>query len=472
MTDLRKHQIIALLSFIILVGVLFYLTYNTFVLKDKQYQTAEKEMLKKHYESLIKYDNIYPGGYPILWRNIEKNLPDLESHYLKAGSVRNSYSDSLLIQTFHELIVQNPMDSIFNKLKSAHHLTERFEYLITVNSIKLRFANGVIQSLFDEHERYNFLDKGLQTNSGFIVGGHLASPLLQNRIYNVTMGTSLDYSYDITFSFYADKSNRKFEILKAAMPTFLVTLFALSSVMIIYYITFKNWLKQKKLTEMKSDFINSITHEFHTPIATIMVANKSLQNEKVLSNKDSVKNLTEVIYRQSKRLEALFGQVLNITGIDKSSIEKEEVILDKLIQEIVKDYQLKVADENIQIRAENQQPDSRISLNKFWFTTMLFNIFDNAIKYNDKAEKIIFINIKPQKDGIILLITDNGIGMEDRTLKNIYDKFHRANQKTMSTVNGLGLGLYYTKQCCDAHDWKIQVNSKIGVGTEFLIYIS
>ncbi len=443
------------------------------MLKDHQYQSIEKNLLHEDFKALAEHENIYPGGFKIVSNHLEKNMHTLERHYQQHKAIRNPYADSILKNMFHELTINSPMDTLFEAMKKKYQLSKNLDYLLTVNNIKLRFGPGVVTTLYDHHENYSFLKNDAQTKSGYILDGHLQTPLTQNIAYSVTTGSSLQYSYDMTFTVYVDHNNRDMEVLKSAVPTLMLTLFALTTVMAIYYITFKNWLQQKKLAEMKSDFINSITHEFHTPISTIIVANKSLQNEKVLLNKYRVKELTEVIYRQSKRLEKLFGQVLDITKIENANIEKEETDIYVLIDQILKAYRLKIADKHVQL-VMNQIPSDRhmVLLNEFWFTTMLFNIFDNAIKYNDHQEKHIHIHFVINDGKLQLMIADNGIGMEDQTVKNIFDKFYRANKEEMQHVNGLGLGLYYAQQCVYAHNWKMLVNSKVGIGSEFIIFIS
>ncbi|MGN7204525.1 sensor histidine kinase [Pedobacter sp. SAFR-022] len=472
MTDLKKHQIVALLSFITLVAVLFYLTYNTYVLEDQQYRSYEKTFLSEEFKELTSHENIYPGGYKIVSTHLEKNMRDLERQYQKHHSLRNPFTDSVLKSLFFQLQTHSPMDSIFKAVKKKYQLHDNLEYLLIINGIKLRFGPGVVTTLYDPKAEYPFLDDQRQLDLGYMLDGALASPLPQNRCFSISLGSSLQYSYDLSFAIYVDSNNRQLEILKAASPILLLTLFALSAVIFIYYVTFKNWIQQKKLTEMKSDFINSITHEFHTPIATIMVANKSLENERVLANKTSVKELTEVISRQSKRLEMLFGQVLDITKIDSMTIEKEKTDVVVLLKEVLQSYKLKVSQEQANIKLLDITEEAQVvCLNEFWFTTMLFNIFDNAIKYNDKAEKTIYIQLTKNHGGLQLMIADNGIGMEKSAVNNIFDKFYRANKKEMMHVSGLGLGLYYAQQCIRIHNWKMLVNSQVGTGSEFIIFI-
>lgn len=470
MNDLRKHQLIAFSSFVILAGVLFYLTYNTFVLKDRQYQLREKELLKEFYRLYNGNDNIYRGGYPIVSKYIEANIHSLERVYQQNGILRSRYADSLLVGLFAELRTRNPMDSLFDSIKRKHGFEKELNYLLVVNSIKIRFDKGLIVPIYEDKIRYDFLDKRLQTKAGYVVGGSLKSPIPQNVITTLYLSSSIPYSYDITFSFHADTEDRYLNIFKSALPVLLLALLALIATIYIYYITFRNWIKQKKLAEMKSDFINSITHEFNTPISTILVANRNLQNEKIAANKGSIAELTEIIERQSGRLQNLFNQVLDITQVDKN-LEKEYADISILLKESIKDYQFKISDQDVSICSSGLDSKDQIYLNKFWVTTMLFNIFDNAVKYNESEHKCIQVSFWAEPNEFFLRISDNGIGMEEHTVKNIFDKFYRGNKKWSGQVRGLGLGLYYTQHCIQVHGWKLNVHSVPGKGSEFTLII-
>lgn len=469
---MRYIRLIASLSFILLITVLFYLTYNTFVLNDRQYQITEKNLLSGLYTGKIKNDNIYPGGSKILSRYLYQQKEQLEAHYDKSSSADNEYAHLVLKRLFSELRAANPMDSIFSGIKKKYQLKPELEYLLTVNSIKISRDDHPV-FLFDQNKHYSFLPDKYQSSRGYILGGNLKSPLAQNLISGLTV-TSTDgvRSFEVGFSFHADKNDRNWQIFKATVPAFVLALLASLSVLLIYYITYRNWIRVKRLAEMKTDFVDSITHEFHTPIATIMVANKSLQNDRVLADADKVKSLSNVIFRQSRRLELLFGQVLDIARLDHVTLEKSHEMLNELVEEIVDDYRLKAEVEDVRIYLSTIPGDVKVSLNRFWFTTMLFNIFDNAVKYNDKPEKLINVEMVQHKGEVLLRISDNGVGMDREMVTYIFEKFYRVQRKELDHIPGLGLGLYYAQQCVRAHGWKMEVKSEVNTGTEFSIFIS
>ena len=243
-------------------------------------------------------------------------------------------------------------------------------------------------------------------------------------------------------------------------------------VVLIYYFTFRNWIQQKKLAELKSDFVNSITHELHTPLSAIIVANKSLQNERIIEDKNKILPLTAVIDRQSQRLKTLFGQVLDLTVMNASSLQKETLIMEDLLEELLLDYRLQLTSNQVSISYTNDSKSSLVLLDKFWTTTMINNILDNGIKYNNSKLKEIKIHTKQAYEKLMLIISDNGIGISDKARRFIFDKFYRNTDGLQNNAtNGLGLGLFYTKQCIDAHNWELEILSNETSGTFFIIRI-
>ena len=469
--SLRIHKSISLLGFIMLISVLFYLTYNTFKLKDEQYQTTEKALIHKQYTQSIRNDKIFPGGVATIDYYLMSNIHALEAIYLHDRKAFEQSKNRILDSMFHALRLANTMDSLFNYIKVQHNLDDDLQYLLTINKIQLVFENMNVVSIYEADQPYVFIPDSLQTPYGVYIGGALKRPLPQNQIASFTVSTPIDYNYWMTFSLHADHSNRTWHILKLMMPTFLLALFAIGCVVSIYYITYRNWLRQKKLADMKSDFVNSITHEFNTPLSTIIVANKNMQNDKILADPNNIKPLTKIIERQSLRLQKLFDQVIDITTMDNASLQKEPCEINQLLHEITTDYTLKISGQNIDIKLSLKNQPLVIELNKFFFTTMLFNLFDNAIKYNHNAHKLITVDTEITGMAINLRIADNGVGMPIEETEHIFEKLYRIQKVGTQHISGLGLGLYYTYQCIKSHNWTLSVASEESIGSQFTIHI-
>lgn len=447
----------------------FFLVYNTYKLKDEHFYLAEKRQLNDQYGLSIRNDKVFPGGARIIDHYIYSSMNTLEMAYREHSEqlpqLRRAVSDSI----FAALRAANNMDSVLSQMVQATHIKKKLRYLLTVEAINITFRNNQYMPLFDNKEPNPFLDS-LKYPAGVVIGGTLTNTGNQNLVTNLTVSSPADHSYQMVFSLYIDTPNREILILEQMLPTFILSLLTIGCIVGIYYITFRNWLKQKKLAEMKSDFVNSITHEFNTPLAAIIIANKNLQNEKINADKNNIQSLTRVIERQSQRLKHLFGQVLGLTVMNKDSLQKKNYVLHELLDEIMLDYRLKLPDNNVEILLLKAPGDPVVNLDRFWFTTMLFNIFDNAIKYNNHETKQIVVTTSMQDNNIRLHIQDNGVGMSAQTVRNIFEKFYR-NKNVQENTPGLGLGLFYTRQCVDAHDWKVEVESQEGAGSAFIILI-
>lgn len=469
--SITAHKTIAILSFLILSSVQFFLLYNTYELKNEHYYLSELNIIKTEYFKSIRNDKVMPGGAQILDRYISLNMIRLEDKYLHDPRGFSILSQKVCDSAFRELKQVNNMDSLLNTIIRKYNLYRDLEYAILINSIEVSFQRDKFVPLYTEKEHYDLIDPTLQTKDGIHLGGTLQGIYASNLAGNVTVNSSVDYSYGTTWALHVDIRNRKMTILKLMMPTFLLSLLSVLSVVLLFFITFRNWIKQKKLSEMKSDFINSITHEFHTPLAAIIVANKTMQNEKIIASKESLKPLTEVVQRQADRLKILISQVLEITTMNKISLQKEDYSVHHLLEEILLDYRLKLAGANVNLMLHKGAIRDMALLDHFWFTTILLNIFDNAIKYNNKNFKEITVTTVNDKKGINITISDNGIGMAEEIQKHIFDKFYRSMSNSNGQVKGLGLGLFYVKQAIDAHNWKIDIESVEGEGSTFIISI-
>jgi two-component system phosphate regulon sensor histidine kinase PhoR len=281
----------------------------------------------------------------------------------------------------------------------------------------------------------------------------------------------MDHTYRISFSLYIDTYDRKQTILRLMMPTFLLSLLSVGSVVLLYFVTFRNWIKQKKLSEMKSDFINSITHEFHTPLSAIIVANRTMQNEKIITNRESLLPLTEVVQRQAERLKTLIGQTLEITTMNKLSLQLEKRSVHQLLDKLLLDYQLNATESNVNLTLHKNATRDVVLLDPFWFTTIILNIFDNAVKYNARENKKIVVTTFSDRKALHIAIEDNGIGMTREMRKHIFEKFYRGMSEPHSRVKGLGLGLFYVNKAIASHRWKIDIRSAEGDGSVFTISI-
>jgi two-component system, OmpR family, phosphate regulon sensor histidine kinase PhoR len=466
------YKIVAGIAFVVLASVQFFLLFNMYRMEDEHYYAIEKQQLHNVYEPVIRNDKLYPGAVQIIDKHVYKYIDTLgalySQHQLGAfDSLRQIMCDSM----FTELRIKSCGDSLVQAMKKHLGITDSLQYCLLIGNIDFAFEARNYIPIYTRGEKYPLINKAIQDTNGIRISGILKDINSKNTVSSLVVSSPLGRSYKMDFALHIDTPDRLWGVVKKMMPVFLLSLFSILSVLVIFYITFRNWLKQKKLADMQTDFINNITHEFHTPLSAIMVANKSLQNEKITEKKGNVVSLTGVIGRQSDRLKKLIGQVIDVSVGRMVKLNKTTLSLNDLLEDVLLDYRLNISDSSVQLNFEKHTTFDTVAVDVFYFTTMLQNIIDNGIKYNSNSPKMITVSITNTDELVLLSIKDNGIGMTEATTRRIFDKFYRAPNWKKETIQGLGLGLHYARQCVEAHNWKLDVKSKPEEGSEFIIFI-
>jgi len=274
--------------------------------------------------------------------------------------------------------------------------------------------------------------------------------------------------YELVVSF-PEKDQYVFSsILSVGGLTLLLTLFiVLVSASALYQI-----IQQKKISEIKTDFINNMSHEFKTPIATINLALDAISNPKVAKAPEKMTSYVKMIREENSRMLAQVENVLRISQLERSteSIQKTTVDLHKIIKEALNHIQLILKSKSGEVKLDLKASNTTITGNKSHLTNIIVNLLDNAVKYCDQ---IPFLELKTfnEDDDFVFVLKDNGIGMTTTVQKKIFDKFYRAASGDIHNVKGHGLGLAYVKKIIDLHKGKINLESKEGEGTTFIIRI-
>ncbi len=231
-------------------------------------------------------------------------------------------------------------------------------------------------------------------------------------------------------------------------------------------------LKQKRLADVKNDFINNMTHELKTPIATISLASEVLSKKGIEADPTRISQYAGIIKHENTRLENMVERVLRLATLEKEKIELKptEVNLNDLIEDCVKSFETQINNEGGEIIIDMMAKNPFIIGDKVHLLNIFSNLIDNAKKY---CEQKPVINIVTQNNshGVLISITDNGIGIAPENLKMIFEKFYRVPTGNIHNVKGFGLGLFYVKYIVDEHGGKITVKSKIGEGTSFEVFL-
>jgi two-component system phosphate regulon sensor histidine kinase PhoR len=238
-----------------------------------------------------------------------------------------------------------------------------------------------------------------------------------------------------------------------------------------FYITFGTLLRQKKLSEIKNDFINNMTHELKTPLATISLAVDALKNEKVLVDEAKRNYFTGMIRDENKRMNKNVETILQAAQMEKQDLELKKTAhhIHALIQKVVDQFQLQIAEKKGNVNCHLQATHDMMLVDEIHFANLLSNLIDNAIKYSKEEGLAIDISTKNTGKHIRIMIEDNGIGMNKETLKRIFEKFYRAHTGNLHNVKGFGIGLSYVKAITEAHGGKIIAESLPGKGSTFTL---
>lgn len=259
-------------------------------------------------------------------------------------------------------------------------------------------------------------------------------------------------------------------ILSSILGMILLSVIFTSVIIIAYSSALFQLVKQRKISEIKTDFINNMTHEFKTPIATINLALDAIKNPKIIDDKEKVVRYLNMIKEENKRMHAQVENVLRISKLEKNelNISKDRVNLTDIIEDAITHVKLIVEDRQGYIKTYLNATDTTVLASQMHFTNVVVNILDNAIKYSPEAPRIE-VYTENVGTNILLKIKDHGSGMSKAVAKRVFEKFYRESMGDIHNVKGHGLGLAYVKRIVDDHQGHVSVESEKGNGSTFTI---
>ncbi len=286
------------------------------------------------------------------------------------------------------------------------------------------------------------------------------------------------HTYPIPCHFKSDSKllgiffpNQKNYILNRMIFLLIISSLFLIVVIVSFILTVLILLRQKKISEIKSDFVNNMTHEFKTPIATISLASEMLTQPSVLESKDKLMQYANIIFDENLRLKSQVEQVLQISVLDKKDFRllKKDIDVHEIIENVVENFQLVVQQSDGNINMNLKAEPHHIFADPIHFYNIISNLIDNAIKY---SPDILDINISTlsENQGILIIVEDKGIGIGNEHLKQVFKKLYRIPTGNLHNVKGFGLGLYYVKTMTEAHGGKIKLKSELKKGSTFEIF--
>ncbi len=240
-----------------------------------------------------------------------------------------------------------------------------------------------------------------------------------------------------------------------------------------FYVTLGTLLNQRKLSELKTNFINNMTHEFKTPLATVSLAVDALSNPKVSEKPEMVDYYKNIIKEENKRMNEHVENILQAAKIDKNSLrlKLEEVDINKILDEVIDKFKLQIESIGGDVELSTSADRHILKGDDFHLTNVFSNLIDNAIKYR-KTDVPLEIHISitnPNPKNIQVKIKDNGLGMTKEVVSQVFDRFYRADTGNLHNVKGFGLGLAYSKEIIELHAGKIKADSSPKQGSTFIV---
>ncbi|MAN29129.1 HAMP domain-containing sensor histidine kinase [Mesonia sp.] len=511
----KLFLILILLMSLSLIGIIFVQGYwikNSVETNEEQFSFNAKQVLINVSEQLerqeldkyyVQYATLADSTMPTTARlselfQIKQSELTNETFYFSNSLLQEDYKlssnflteekDSIdfkkLISSKVTRIVRNDQFDSTKKL-SAEERFERIsrleenEKLLLLEAIKEKAAELPIYKRVDSSIIKDLIEAQLMArdiNSDYeyaIYSGGLATKIKSEKFKKDSPGTygiPIFESKKTNYELYINFIDKKKEVLSSIALMALLSIIFTLIIIIAYSSALSQLIKQRQISQIKTDFINNMTHEFKTPIATINLALDSVKNPKISGDPDKVKRYMGMIRDENRRMHAQVENVLRMSKLEKNelNIKKERLDLHELVEEAINHIELIVDDRHGYVQTHFGALQSSVLASESHFTSVIVNILDNAVKYSPGKPKID-IYTENVKNYIILKIRDQGKGMSKSVQKKVFEKFYREHTGDIHDVKGHGLGLAYVKQIVMDHHGQVMVERDKGKGSTFII---
>lgn len=424
---------------------------------DLRYKTLSQEAVSKYskFNSNTGFDTasylINNYSEEVMSKEIStiQNLKDLES---KKKQIYNDVSKILTLE------------QDLSEILSAHFESQGFE-----KDFNIKIVINYLQLIdFDTKIDVYISPELLKAKEAKMKSIKVPLPVMKSRILVNSFNIERDY-FRLYFDYYIDFKDKQRTVLRETAASLGMSGFSIIMVVVLFMFTYRNLMEEKRLSNLKTDFINNMTHELKTPLSTITVAGKTLEMEMIRKDDAKILETARLIGKQSIHLNQLINLILEISMWERTQfqLDKKKIEVDELLHDIVDSFKSGC----INCAKINQKYDldgAKTDLDVVYFTTMINNLLSNAVKYSDKDPEI---NIEGSRDKehIYIKVSDNGIGINKTDQKHIFDKFYRVSTGNIHKIKGLGLGLYYVKRIAESHGGDVSVESKPGKGSIFTV---
>ncbi len=458
----RSHvyKWIAVCCFLLFLVLQYLMIARSYDIKRSQLFQKEKREIRAVYNRHILNDKIYPGGQKLIDTALIPHMNRLKYRYEENTIAFYALRDSLSEQLCAKLRSESTMDSLFQVIQSEVGLGEGFGYSLVLKEVSITFDARTFIPIIDFAE-----------DQFLLIGGDPQFIEAENLVSSIAVAANSKMSNRVAFALFVGNTHTVLSVLKAIFPLLLLSGCCITGIIGLYWGTYRNWMKQKRMAEMASDFINNVTHEFNTPLTTIRIALSNIAAKVSKEEKLKISATLDTMGRQIKRLDRLVNKAIDLSIFNQEQIIFEECSLVELLGQLKQDLAVLIHENtNIHITTATVGQDVKVLVNPFLFVTMINNLVDNGLKYNNARYKEIDIHLGyAANNGLVLAVQDNGIGISDSQLPHIFTKGYRGKRYARST--GLGLGLFFVMEVVRIHRWHIEVKSDEQRGTTFFIFM-
>lgn len=441
--------VFSVVALIVLSTVQCYLVKTTYDYKVAQFHTEIKNKIGQISNNYSDIDSVIVAKKEALYKQLSEN-------YILGKKSKMDIKNGVLQNEFRDALTQKIKRKFERELPNL-----KIDFAIVLNKFILYKNAKKADTIFSEKP---FIQNKLY--------GNLASlnhAFLVRNYVGTTNGTfeNQDYKLLTEDSMYVSVVDWEMIVLSRMTFILILSLLSILTLITLFVIAIKALIRQKRVSDVKTDFINNITHELKTPLATLSISTKILEQKNIRENNENFNAIINTISRQNNRLQSLIDQVMaNSLAENEIELQKEKIETEDFLLSIVNDFKITFPTINLKIDFQTQK--TILILDKFHLTTAFLNVLENAVKYGSKT---ITIKTRIVENQFSVSIEDDGIGIEKNKQSLLFDKFYRVQQGNLHNTKGLGLGLYYVNQIIKAHQGSVNVVSDLGKGTQFTILL-
>jgi signal transduction histidine kinase len=446
-------------SILILISVQVFIITGIWKQKNEMF-TLRYTMLSKEALSFINRRMETDGFDTVrLILNKYSEQANKELHALKDQKAIDEKKKDILNYFTVAVNQEQDLSGLLSSYFERRGFDKKFDFSIVINDLEMIDNDTIVVYRSPDFANRRPPDRSGKTSTPDIS----KSKILVNWFYLE------DNNSRLVFNYYIDFSDKQKVIMSELLSTLGMSTLSIILVGIMFMVTFRNLTEEQRLSNLKTDFINNMTHELKTPLSTITVAGKTLEMPFIRADDAKILETAKLIGKQSVHLNQLINMILEISMWERTQfqLDKKTVKIEELMNDVVDSFK-SGGGNGAAITQKYNFNGKEIDLDVVYFTTLINNLLSNAVKYSDKKPEIDIEGFT-EENNVCIKVADNGIGINKVDQKHVFDKFYRASTGNIHKFKGLGLGLYYVKKIAEAHGGDVTVSSRPGKGSTFTI---